>query len=72
MDCLLASYRPMIREKKWYWPSVLNALNLSDGSTRRLHCAVTLEFCFTCLSTACKGKSLRKLIPMLTIELSFH
>lgn len=40
MDRLLASYRPMIRGKKWWWPLFLNALNVSIVAAWRIHCAV--------------------------------
>ena len=29
MDRLLGTYRPMIRGKKWYWPLVINTINVS-------------------------------------------
>ena len=64
---LFGSYRPMIREKKWYWPLVLNVVNLSDVADWKLHCPVTSKFCFTYLFSVCKSKSVRKLIAMLTI-----
>ena len=28
-DCLLGSYRPTTRGKKWYWPLFINELNVS-------------------------------------------
>jgi len=40
MDRLLASYRPSIRGKKWWWPLLTNILNLSVVAAWRLHCAV--------------------------------
>ena len=38
MDRLLATYRPGIRGKKWYWPLFSNALNLSVVAAWRMHC----------------------------------
>ena len=29
IDRLLGSYRPIIRDKKWYWPLIINAINIS-------------------------------------------
>ena len=29
MDCLMVSYRPSIRGKKWYWPLFTNMLNIT-------------------------------------------
>ena len=40
MDCLLGSYRPTIRGKKWYWPLAINAINISVVAACRLRCAV--------------------------------
>ena len=51
MDQLLGTYWPMIWGKKWYWPLVINAINVSVVAAWRIHCnAVTspmthLEFC---------------------------
>ena len=38
MDRLLGTYRPMIRGKKWYWPLVINAINVSVVAAWRIHC----------------------------------
>ena len=40
MDRLLASYRPRIRGKKWYFPLITNAINIAVVAAWRLHCAV--------------------------------
>ena len=40
MDRLLGSYRPLIFGKKWYWPLIINAINVSVVAARWLHCAV--------------------------------
>ena len=51
MDRLLGTYRPMIRGKKWYWPLVVNAINVSVVAAWRIHCNAVvspmthLEFC---------------------------
>ena len=51
MDRLLGTYRPMIRGKKWYWPLVINAINVSLVAAWRIHCNAVvsplthLEFC---------------------------
>lgn len=39
-DRLLASYRPTIRGKKWWWPLFTNALNVSIVAAWRIHCAL--------------------------------
>ena len=50
MDMLLGSYRPTIRGKKWYFPLVTNAINVSiaaDGvftALFRLHQCHTFSF----------------------------
>ena len=41
MDRLLASYRPRIRGKKWWWPLFVNVLNVSVVASWRLHCALS-------------------------------
>ena len=38
MDRLLETYRPVIREKKWYWPLFINLLNVSVVAAWRIHC----------------------------------
>ena len=38
MDWLLGTYRPMIQGKKWYWPLVINAVNVSVVAAWRIHC----------------------------------
>ena len=43
MDRLLGSYRPSIHGKKWYWPSVINGLNVLVVATWRLHCALAAK-----------------------------
>ena len=37
MDRLLASYRPMLRGKKWWWPLFLNAVNMSVVAAWKVH-----------------------------------
>ena len=37
IDRLLGSYRPAICEKKWYFPLVTNAINVSIVAAWRLH-----------------------------------
>ena len=39
MDRLLASYRPSIRGKKWYWPLFTNTLNIAVVAAWRFLCA---------------------------------
>ena len=39
MERLLASYRPTIRGKKWYWPLFTNMLNIAVVPAWRSHCA---------------------------------
>src|ERR1700761_5289936 len=41
MDRLLASYRPRIRGKKWWWPLFVNVLNVSVVASWRLHWALS-------------------------------
>ena len=43
MDQLLGSYRQSTRGKKWYWPLVINGLNVSVGAAWRLHCALAAK-----------------------------
>ena len=43
MDRLLASYRPNIKGKKWYWSLLLNALNISVVAPWRVHCKISTE-----------------------------
>ena len=38
MDRLLGIYRPMILGKKWYWPLVINAINVFVVAAWRMHC----------------------------------
>ena len=40
MGRLLASCRPMIRGKKWYWPLFVNLVNISLVAAWRLHCCL--------------------------------
>ena len=40
MDRLLGPYRLMIRGKKWYWPVIIYAINVSVVAAWQLHCAV--------------------------------
>jgi len=40
MDKLLGSYRPLIRGKKWWWPLVINVLNVSIVAAWRFHCSL--------------------------------
>ena len=40
IDQLLGSYRPMICGKKWYWPLIIHAINVSVVAAWQLHCAV--------------------------------
>ena len=37
-DRLLASYRPSVQAKKWWWPLFINALNTSIVAAWRLQC----------------------------------
>ena len=39
MERLLASYRPTIRGKKWYWLLFTNMLNIAVVPAWRSHCA---------------------------------
>ena len=51
MNCLLGSYRPIIRGKKWYWPRIINDINVSVIAAWCVHYAVEskplthLDFC---------------------------
>jgi len=40
MDRLLASYRPCIRGKKWWWPLFTNLINVSVIAAWRIYCNV--------------------------------
>lgn len=40
MDRLLASYRPSIRGKKWWWPLFTNLVNVSVVAAWRVYCQV--------------------------------
>ena len=40
MDRMLASYRPSIRGKKWYWPLFTNALNVTVVAAWPIHCKI--------------------------------
>ena len=40
MDRMLASYRPSIRGKKWYWPLFTNALNMLVVAAWWIHCKI--------------------------------
>ena len=40
MDRLLGSCRPIIREMKWYWPLIINAIKVLVIAAWRLHWAV--------------------------------
>ena len=40
MDRLLGSYRPIIQGKKWYWPLIINAINISVVAAWQVHCAI--------------------------------
>jgi len=39
-DRLLSSYRPMLRGKKWWWPLLLNVVNVAVVAGWRLHCQI--------------------------------
>ena len=39
-DRMLASYRPSIRGKKWYWPLFTDALNVTVVAAWRIHCKI--------------------------------
>ena len=43
MDRLLGSYRLSIHGKKWYWPLVINGLNVLVVAAWRLHCALAAK-----------------------------
>ena len=40
MDQMVASYRPSIRGKKWYWPLFTNALNVTVVAAWWIHCNI--------------------------------
>ena len=40
MDQILSSYRPMISGKKWYWPLIIDAINVPVVVAEQLHCAM--------------------------------
>ena len=40
MDRMVASYRPSIRGKKWYWPLFTNALNVTVVAAWWIHCKI--------------------------------
>ena len=43
MNCLLSSYWPSIRGKKWYWPLFSNFINLTVVAAWRLFCKANDE-----------------------------
>ena len=43
MNRLLSANRPGVRGKKWYWPLITNALNISVVAAWRLHCALAVK-----------------------------
>ena len=43
VDQLLGSYRSSIRGKKWYWPLVINGLNISIVAAWHFHCALAAK-----------------------------
>ena len=43
LDCALSDLRPVIRGKKWYWPLVINALNIVFVFSWRLYRIVAGE-----------------------------
>ena len=43
MDRLLGYYRPMIRGKKWWWPLVMNLVNVSIVAAWKLYSAIHPE-----------------------------
>ena len=43
LDCLLGSYRPTTRNKKWYWLLLIKALNISIVAAWRIHCHVEVS-----------------------------
>ena len=40
MDRLLESYRPTIREKKWYWTLFINFFNVTVVAAWRIYCQI--------------------------------
>ena len=43
LDRALCNLRPVIRGKKWYWPLVINAINIVFLYSWLLHCKVSGE-----------------------------
>ena len=44
MDRALSEFRPCIHGKKWYWPLLVNALNISVVYTYRFYCILKKKF----------------------------
>ena len=40
IDQLLGTYRSIIRGKKWYWPLIINAVNVSVVAAGRIPCTM--------------------------------
>ena len=43
IDSAIATYRPVIRGKKWYWPHYLNTIGILMGAAWRIYRAVSVE-----------------------------
>ena len=43
IDAAVATYRPVIRGKKWYWPHFLNTIGVLMGAAWRIYRATTVE-----------------------------
>ena len=43
LDSAVATYRPVIRGKKWYWPHFINTIGVLMGAAWRIYRATTVE-----------------------------
>ena len=43
VDSAVATYRPTIRAKKWYWPHFINTVGVLMGASWRIYRATTVE-----------------------------
>ena len=43
IDAAVATYRPVVRGKKWYWPHFLNTIGVLMGAAWRIYRETTVE-----------------------------
>ena len=46
LDRFMATYRPMVRSKKWWWPLFTNGVNMAVVAAWRVHVQVRLQRCY--------------------------